>query len=219
MNKKESTASQKTVRGLIYALGIILLSCGIMSSTKASFGAPPVITAAHAVTLATGVPIGITSFVQYALCALIEYIILGKSFRKMDLLQLPFSVLMSSLLTVFAAMLPNPATIAGRAALLIAGIILIGVGVTFMVNMNLVPNPADGLVKVIADKSGKPMGLVKNIFDLACVAAGAITSFALTGGFKAIGVGTLLTMIFIGRVVAVVNHFFKDRMLRAAGLA
>ena len=36
----------------------------------------------------------------------------------------------------------------------------------------------------------------------------------------AIGIlGTVLAMVGVGRAIALVNHFFKDRMCRAAGMA
>ena len=37
-----------------------------------------------------------------------------------------------------------------------------------MVNMKLVPNPADALAATIGDKLGKGMGIGKNVFDVTC---------------------------------------------------
>ena len=218
MSKKQYTSSEKCFRGLFYSLGIVFLACGIIVSSKAGFGTPPVIAPASAVTAIYGISIGATSFIEYVLFAVAEYIIKGSRFRKIDLLQLPFSVVFSSLLNMFSAMLPDVTSLAGRALCLAVGIVLTGIGVAMMISADLVPNPADGLVAAIAHKAGKSLGLIKNIFDLACAVAGIVLSLLLCGRVVAVGIGTLMSMLFIGRVVAVFNHLFLGKMKKLMGM-
>ena len=33
-----------------------------------------------------------------------------------------------------------------------------------------------------------------------------------------VGIGTVISMVFVGRVISVFNHHFKDRILKLAGL-
>lgn len=66
-----------------------------------------------------------------------------------------------------------------------------------------------GIVQAIADKLGREQGFVKNWFDLCAVVVTVVLSLAATG--KVIGIG-------VGRSVSLVNYFFNDKMLKAAGM-
>ena len=47
---------------------------------------------------------------------------------------------------------------------LIAGIVLTGIGAAMSLNMRVIPNPGDGIVQAIADFVRKPVGITKNCF-------------------------------------------------------
>ena len=87
------------------------------------------------------------------------------------------------------------------------------------VNMRLVPNPGDGIVQAIGDKIGRDQGFTKNIFDVGCVCATIVVGLCCAGEVIGIGLGTIAAMIGVGRAIALVNYFFKDKMLTAAGMA
>ena len=88
-----------------------------------------------------------------------------------------------------------------------------------MVNMKLVPNPADALAATIGDKLGKGMGIGKNVFDVTCFCTAGIIGFVFTGHIIGLGIGTVLAVIFTGRVIAVYNYFLKHPMQSVAGIA
>lgn len=75
-----------------------------------------------------------------------------------------------------------------------------------------------GIVQAIADKLGREQGFVKNWFDLCAVVVTVVLSLAATGKVIGIGVGTIVAMIGVGWSVSLVNYFFKDKMLKAAGM-
>ncbi len=56
-----------------------------------------------------------------------------------------------------------------RLTLLVLAIILTGIGAAITVDVNIVPNPADGLARVIGEKCGKNMGFGKNLFDFSAI--------------------------------------------------
>lgn len=98
--------------------------------------------------------------------------------------------------------------------MLALAIVLTGVGVALTVNMRLVPNPGDGIVQAVAQRMGRDQGFAKNVFDLGCVAATVCLGLLLTGRIVGIGLGTLLAMVGVGRVIALVNHWTKAGMSR-----
>ena len=102
--------------------------------------------------------------------------------------------------------------------LMAAGVALVGVGISMMVGMKIVPNPPDGLAHTVSEATGKDMGLIKNILDTTCVVIAVAADLLGSGRVTTVGVGTVYSMIFIGRTIAVFNRFFKGKMLRLAGL-
>ena len=40
----------------------------------------------------------------------------------------------------------------------------------------------------------------------------------MLGKVAAVGLGTVLAMVGVGRAISLVNRFFKDKMCRAAGM-
>lgn len=93
-----------------------------------------------------------------------------------------------------------------------------GLGVSMMVNMDIVANPPDNLAKAISDVSGKSLGLVKNIMDTISVGLSVVVDVVFGAGLFS-SVGTVVSMLFIGGAVAVSDYFFKENMPRLAGLA
>ena len=69
------------------------------------------------------------------------------------------------------------------------GLVLTGVGAAMTVDMQLVPNPADGIVSSISERTGKELGLC-----------------------------TILSMIGVGRVTYLFNRAARVPLRRKAGL-
>ncbi len=64
---------------------------------------------------------------------------------------------------------------------------------------------------VIAEASGINMGTVKNILDISCVGTACLICFVKHSRFVGVGIGTLLSMLLVGRVVAFINKYVKGR--------
>lgn len=207
-------------RGSCYLLGMLVLTCGITLNTKTMLGVSPIVSIPNSLSVLYGWSLGSLVTIFYLLCVAAQLLLKGRRFGLMDVLQFPVSVLSGWLVGWYDRTLTfsNPSWPL-RLTLLAAAILLTGIGVCLMVNMDLSPNPADGLVNCISQRSGKSMGLCKNLFDLACVGITVTMSLVLGGSVIGIGVGTLATMLFTGRVIALVNRQFRQPMRRQAGLA
>ena len=129
----------------------------------------------------------------------------------LDALQLPLSLAFTRFMNLFSAWIPAPA---GLAAL----IILTGIGAAMSLDMRLIPNPGDGIVQALADCFIKPVGLTKNLFDLFCSGVTAAISLIFARRLIGIGFGTVAAMLGVGRVIALFNRLFLDRMATAAGI-
>lgn len=199
-----------------------VLALGITLNTKTGLGVSPIISVAFCVSRIFSLNFGDMTFVLYAIFVLVQLILRSRSEWVATLLQLVVSLIFSRLLNLFDALIPYSDaehSLAANLALLAAAIFLTGAGITMTVNMRLVPNPGDGIVQAIAEKIGKSQGFTKNVFDISCVCATVAVGLVCSGSVIGVGIGTIAAMIGVGRAVALVNHFFQDKMLAAAGMA
>ena len=86
------------------------------------------------------------------------------------------------------------------------------------VDTRLIPNPGDGIVQAIADRLGKKMGNVKNVFDLFCVTLTILLGVVSTGHPVGVGIGTIAAMIGVGRFIWIYNRLFQQKQLQLTGV-
>lgn len=216
---------KKINRVLVYIAGLLLLAMGIILNTKTGLGVSPIISVAYSMSVISGWNLGDMTLILYSIFVLIEMILhtirreKGKYMKRLllDILQLPLSIVFTRFMNLFAGFVPEFAKdcegtfwggIPGRLLLLMLAIILTGVGAAMSLNMRIIPNPGDGVVQVIADFAGKSVGFTKNCFDACNVTITCVAGLLIKGKILGIGIGTLLAVIGVGRVIAVYNHFF-----------
>ncbi|MBQ6455510.1 MAG: hypothetical protein IJJ31_00020 [Mogibacterium sp.] len=215
--------TKKTIiRVLVYISGLCILALGLTLSTKADLGVSPIIAVSFCVSKLTGARFGDMTFLLYASFVAIEmvlHLIPGRrcpADRKKailaDVLQLPLSYVFTMLLNVLSSWIQAPDTMALRIAAMLASVILVGIGAALSLDMRLVANPGDGLVQAVSDRSGIELGLAKNIVDITCVTLTCILSMAVSHSIIGVGLGTLIAMLGIGRVIALVNRLSGKRL-------
>lgn len=214
-----SGVKQTCTRGMIYFIGLVVLALGIVLNTKTLLGVSPIISIPYNICQIWHLNLGEITFLFYCVCVLMEALLQGRQFKVYKLLQIPMSLVTSLFINFFDQYLNFlPQTLPEKIGILIIAILVTGIGAATMVNMQLVPNPADALAATIGDKTGKGMGLGKNIFDLSCFCTSGLIGFFFTGHLVGIGVGTIIVVIFTGRVIAAYNYLLKVPMQKAAGL-
>lgn len=85
-------------------------------------------------------------------------------------------------------------------------------------DMRLVPNPGDGIVQAIADIIHKNVGYTKNCFDLFNITITIVLGLSLRGQLIGVGIGTVLAVIGVGRIIALFNHLAQEKMERLSGI-
>ena len=189
----------------VYLLGLLILGCGIDLNTKTQLGVSPIISVAYNIAYLTHIPIGAMTFVYYVLLVIIQWVLLGNKFDYFQFFQIPASLVTSFFIQVFDGIIPIASSDSARLMMLILAIIITGIGASLTVGMKIVPNPADGLANVIGEKCHKGFGFGKNLFDCISIVISLIIGFVFTGGILGIGLGTVISMIFTGRVIAVLE--------------
>lgn len=219
-------------RAIFYSAGLLLLALGLTLNTKANLGVSAVISVSYSISDLFGINFGNTTLVLYCLFILIE-IFLHMLHHKgnmiiTDLLQFPLSLIFTRFINLFSDVIPDFSdmcndtligNLAGRIMIVLLAVLLTGIGAAMSLNVRLIPNPADGVVQVIADTSGKGVGFVKNIFDLCNISFTILISLVVKSHLVGIGIGTVLSVVGVGRVIALFNHFFFKSMKDLAGIS
>ena len=81
----------------------------------------------------------------------------------------------------------------------------------------VMPSPGDGIVQALADRTGLEMGKMKRIADCTLVVCAAVLSFALFGRLEGVGIGTIVAMFAVGKIISKCNGLFGDKIRAAAG--
>ena len=203
----------------IYLAGMTLLALGITLTTLAGLGASAIVSVPY--TISCGFKLSFANLTLIFYCSFVgaEFIIKGKRRSLLDLLQIPVSIVFTRFMALFQAgigyqsgFLPTDLLV------LLLGILFTGIGAATAVDMQLIPNPGDGIVNSISIRSGRELGFCKNCFDLGCVTCALVIGTLFGSPLLGIGLGTLLSMLGVGRVMAIWNRLVKQLLIRLAGL-
>lgn len=233
-------------RIVFYLLGLLVLALGLTLNTKAGLGVSPIISVSFSVAEIWDFNFGNTTLVLYALFVVVEMALHLMQYRRfrsddiahakqadlrltlLDVLQFPLSLVFTRFLNLFSGWIPTLETdyagsflgsFPGRFLFLCLAIVLTGVGAAASLDMRLVPNPGDGIVQAIADTVGKSVGFTKNCFDLSNITITIGISMVFAGRLTGVGVGTVVAVIGVGRVIALFNRVAQQQMAHCAGLS
>ena len=206
-------------RVLFYSVGVVSLALGVTMNTKTGLGVSPITSIPYSISVIWSTSFARLTFFVYSILVGAQLLLKGKSRSWFDLLQIPFSFVFSALLEFFERVLPFSFSHLWQNLIVLAfAIVFTAIGIALTVGMKLIPNPADGFAYVLGEVLGKGVGFGKNVADIGSVTLTAAIGLIAAGKLVGIGLGTVLAMIFVGRVVALFNHLFEDRILALAGL-
>lgn len=226
------------IRWVYYLVGMAVLAVGLTLNTKTGLGVSAIMSIPFAISEIWTLDFGNVTLVVYIVFIAVQMLLhlcLRKKFsgRKpwmtllLDVLQLPLSLgftriinLVSRLIPMLSEAYPDSfmGSFVGRVLVLLLAVILTGVGAAMTLNMRIVPNPGDGIIQVLAEATGKKVGVTKNWFDILNVCINLILGFVMTGGIVGVGLGTIVAALGVGRVIALFNRICGTRMKAAAGL-
>jgi uncharacterized membrane protein YczE len=193
----------------LFIAGVIFSALGISLITKAGLGTSPITSLAFVLTFIFPKSLGVfTMMVNFAMF-LLQAVLLGKSFKKIQLLQLPAALLFSLCIDVWIYLLSfwQVGNYLGEALMLLSGCVFLGFGISLEVIPNVLILPGEGLVRV-AGLTGWRFGRVKTGFDLSIVIIAVIVSVLVTGSVLGIREGTVIAALIVGNI----SHFFINKV-------
>lgn len=195
-------------RLIIYVLGVLILGFGIVLNTKTGLGVAAINSVPYALSQMTSLTLGNWTPILYCVFIICELII----YKKIDIkviLQFPFSYVMGMILDFYNTYITFvPAHMGQSFLLLCIAIILTALGAYLVVSMDLVPNPADGMVNALSYLSHQEFGQVKWIFDCLMMSLTILMTWIMTHHVIGIGIGTIISALCVGRCIQ-----FYQRMM------
>lgn len=202
-------------RLITYLIGLMLLALGVSLNTQTGLGLSPIISIAYLWSQGTGLDFSLTAFF-YNLVLCVVQILLYSTKGKIPWLhvafQIPAAFLSSAFMSFYFLFIPNFASLpaqhwlnslAARLVILLIAFICIGIGASMMIQAKLSPMPPDGVLQALAlYLPSWRIGSIKNLFDASSAAITLLLSFVLSIPNHGIGIGTILGVVCVGRVMA-----------------
>lgn len=205
-------------RWILYISGVFFLSSGVSLSILADFGVSPVSALAYALSLVTGLSVGLMAFAANILYLILQDCLNKSVPWKEHAFQLILSVLFGLFINLTLAVLefvlpPSPGLLL-RVLYLICSLFVIAFGLFFLFSSKLPVLPYDGLTYAISRFFKWSVGKAKVNSDLVnvTVAAAICLSFLLQLG--SIGLGTLVSAVFIGRILGLFMNTFGQGLAK-----
>ena len=139
---------------------------------------------------------------MHCVLILLQILLLRRNYQLLQLVQLPVALLFGYL-TDFAVWALQPISVNGyweSWLLCLIGILLVGVGVSFEVNANLVTLAGEGLVLAVCKVFHPPFAKSKIGFDCTLVVLASLLSIIFLGYLAGVREGTAAAAIFVGMV-------------------
>lgn len=207
MNLDSTKKKQMSMRVVIYLFGMVLLALGITLNTQAGLGASAIVSVPYTISQGTGM-----NFANLTLIVA-QFFIKGKNRRWIDALQVVVSIVFTRFMALFQYVIGYESGVfINDLVVLLLGILFTGIGAAMTVDMNLIPNPGDGIVSSLAERFNRELGFCKNCFDAFCVVCSLAIGLAFGNPLMGIGLGTVLSMLGVGRVIYFFNKAAKAHL-------
>ena len=196
-------------RYLVFAVGLAVNSFGIAFITKSALGTSPISSVPYVLSLAfPGITFGMFTFVLNMGFILLQLLLLRRRFPPVQLLQVAVNVVFSACIDVGMFLLSwfDPASPLLRLASLLLGCAILAAGICIEVAPDVIVVPGEGMVRTIAQVSGREFGAVKVHFDLTLVLIALALSLFFFHTLRGIGLGTLVSAVLVGKFTSLFHR-------------
>ena len=163
--------------------GIIIIYSALAFAIKAGLGVLPVDAATTTIADIIHIKIGTFSMLFHSCFIVGQILIEKKSFRKTELLQIPYVIFGGSILNFILYTVLEKVTITFyllRLLVAVLAFIVSAFGVAMVLESNLMRTPMEGFLQLVADKIGMAAGRLRQFIDIGLVVISVVLT--LIGG-------------------------------------
>lgn len=194
-------------RIILFMAGTLINALGITLITKAYLGTSPISSLPFVLSLGFSPSFGTLTFVFNMIFFAGQVILLKKDFPKLQILQIPITIIFSLLIDIFMYIFRHvkPANYILSLILLVLGCSVMALGITLAVRAKLILTPGNAFVQALSDRTKKPYGNVEIVFDTTLTVLAIIASFILFGKFRGVREGTIISSFLVGSFINLYN--------------
>lgn len=191
--------NKKIIRNyLIMIAGSLLIGCGVSLIVFAALGADALTTFEDGLTRLLHISLSVSTLIANLLFITMIFL-LDRKRVSIDTLLCPLFISLG--VKLFTAIFPNVSAMPLRVIYMLAGLVIISLGVGVGAQSPTGSSPYDGFVLAASIKSGRDYRLVRWTVDIITLLAGIL----LKGSW---GIGTIMSIAFIG----IIAKFFIEKL-------
>ena len=209
--RTKKSAAELLRRWLFLVVSLFVMALGVACSIQANLGTSPISSVPYAVSRFTPLTVGTATIAMHCVFILIQILILRRRYDPVQLLQLPVAIVFGYLtdLAVWAVGSLKPAAYWQQWLLCLAGIALVGVGVSGEVTAGVVTLAGEGVVLAVCQAVPVKFGTMKVIFDVTLVLTACVLSLLFLGHIAGVREGTVAAALLVGQAARRMNQVLE----------
>lgn len=194
-----------TRRYILFVISLFFVALGVAFTKHGELGVSPISSVANVMSYRfSSISLGTWLIIWNCVLIVGQIIILRRKFQYIQLLQIPLSFLFGWFtdlgMWIVSSISVNSYPM--RIVMVLAGIVILGFGVSLSVIANVIMNSGEAFVKAVSDMLHREFGNVKIAFDVLCVIISIVLSLIFFD-FTIVGTreGTIMSALLTGMVV------------------
>lgn len=184
----------------MYFLGLNLIAFAVVLNVRFDLGVAAFSSVMYSISQIYNISLGTASIICYLIFVIIQCI-LSKKITVTFILEIPLSFAFGWLTDLYNFIIPTLSlSLYLRVICFIMTMFITAMGVFLSVKTNLILTPTDGIVKTISEVFFSFFNS-ENTFDITLVFVTIILCLINHTHFYGLGIGTILTALFIGRII------------------
>lgn len=203
---------QKTVSNYIkFLLSLVIMGFGIALVTKSGLGTSAVSSVPYVLSNVFTLSFGTFTFIINMLYFVIQILVLRKDFPKNQYFQIVVGPVLGIFIDLSMFILKNIdlSNYLLKVVILLVGCFIVAYSIWLQLEANVVINPTEGIVKVLADKTNVKFSSMKTYFDIFLVVVASLISFIGLGKIVGVREGTLISAFVVGYFIKLINTMTK----------
>lgn len=214
---------QLLLRALLLVCGHAIMAIGIAFSLASDLGTTPISALPAVSSLITGLSVGTTTILVNVVLVVLQILIMRRDYAPIQLFQLAlllyFGPFIDAAVWALDQIGMGYSNYFQQWLLTIAGILVVGVGVTMQIRARLFVLPGEGIAQALSYAlhrrfGAKPQfefGRMKIVTDSTQVLVALVLALTFLGGFIGVREGTIAAALCVGWVVTACNKLFPPK--------
>lgn len=196
------------------SVGVVLVSVGLSLMMKSGLGQTSLTAFTQCISILADIKSGTIVTCFYLLCVLLQIVLQKTNFEKIQLLQIVVSWTQGFLINLFCVDIPFFATIVPTSyvqqwVFVLAGIVLLSLGVACTMAAELVKQPFEQLVMLLSKRYKIAFSLLRSGCDALFIVVSLILIIIFSLDFTILREGTWLSMFLLGNTMAFAIPFMQ----------